>query len=511
MNLKKLCWLYMVLFLVTEVAYSQPMQPTRIHPDQQFSWGIASYAFRESPLEEVLTVAQKLQVRQLAIKSLHLPLEASTVEINQIRQAVQDAGAEIYAGAVIYMKTAEEVNAAYAYAEKAGMEVIVGVPNPELIPLCEKLSIKYDIRLAIHNHGSYKILYPDAGSAYELIKDRDQRLGLCIDIGHTARLNLDPADEIRKYADRVYDIQIWDSSSASAEGQSILPGFGVIDMASVMQALLDIGYSGVVSVEFWTDPERPELGTAYTLGYLNAILHTLPHAHNTRHNQLTEKEKAEGWQLLFDGNTTRGWRGINQESFPENGWHVRNGELWAEAAGGAESSNGGDIVTTGQFDDFELKWEWKMIDRGGNSGLKYFVQDGMSSKSLHENDKYGFGLEYQLLDDANHPWMLEGKMKAGDYRTVGSLYEIYAPENKKLMPLGQYNKSRILVKGKHVEHWLNGIRVLTYERGSEDFRKRVLASKFKDVPNFGELNKGHILLQDHGSRVAYRNIKIREL
>lgn len=508
----KHCYLFLLMIgLGLTSAKAQPMVPTHPHPDKKFSWGIATYAFREQPLEEVLTVAQKLGVQQLAVKSFHLPLQASEQEMEAVKKQAQEAGAEIYAGAVIYMKTEEAAKEAFAYAKKVGMEVIVGVPNPELIPLCEQLAIAHDIKLAIHNHGTYKILYPDAGSAYELIKDRDERLGLCLDVGHTARLNLDPAAEIRKYAGRLLDVQLWDSSSASADGQSILPGYGVIDMRAVLQALLEVGYSGVVSIEFWNDAKRPELGTAYTLGYLNALLGTLPASAPEQHNRLTAAEKAEGWQLLFDGKTTKGWRGINREGFPEKGWQVRNGELWAEANQGEESGNGGDIVTLQQFSDFELQWEWKMMDRGGNSGVKYFVQDGVSSKSLDYNEKYGFGLEYQVLDDANHPWMLEGKMEAGDYRTVSALYELYAPKNKKLMPLGTFNKSRIVVKGDHVEHWLNGVKVLEYERGSNDFRERVKQSKFRDIPNFGELEKGHILLQDHGSRVAYRNIKIREI
>jgi hypothetical protein len=145
-----------------------------------------------------------------------------------------------------------------------------------------------------------------------------------------------------------------------------------------------------------------------------------------------------------------------------------------------------------------------MLTSGGNSGLKYCVVEGLSA-----NTKYGYGLEYQILDDANHSWMLEGKMTAGDYRTVASLYELYAAKNKKLRPLGQFNHSRVVCTGTRVEHWLNGIKVLTYERGSKDFRAKVAASKFKDIPGFGETEQGHILLQDHGSQVHFRNIKIR--
>ncbi len=214
-----------------------------------------------------------------------------------------------------------------------------------------------------------------------------------------------------------------------------------------------------------------------------------------------------GWELLFDGKTTAGWRGINSDSFPETGWEIKNGELVVNATDGTESGNGGDIITVEKFGDFELQWEWKMFTKGGNSGLKYYVKE-----MELDNKKHGIGLEYQILDDENHPWMLEGKMKPCDYYTIGSLYEIYeASCNKKPSPLGEWNKSRIISKNNHVEHWLNGEKILEYERGSEDFRQRVAESKFKKYENFGEADEGHILIQDHGSIVHYRNIKIKEM
>ena len=235
----------------------------------------------------------------------------------------------------------------------------------------------------------------------------------------------------------------------------------------------------------------------------------LPHHDATSSEEahvLTELEKKEEWKLLFDGNTTTGWRGINQETFPSEGWKVEDGMLMVNATDGKESGNGGDIITMEQYSDFVLEWEWKMLTKGGNSGVKYFVKEGLSS-----NEKYGAGLEYQILDDENFSWMLEGKMQPGDYRTLASLYEIYPAENRTVNPLGDWNHSRIVSQGMHVEHWLNGVKVLEYERDSEDFRKKVSESKFREYENFGEAAEGHILLQDHGSKMAFRNIKIKEL
>ncbi len=492
--------------LISSSVTAIPLVQTSPHPQVKFDFGIASYAFRNQTLDDVILCALKTNVKKLALKSMHLPLDSSSEEIKVIAKKIKDAGLELYAGAVIYMKTADQVNQAFSYAQAAGMEIIVGVPEPELMDLVEEKVKATGVKVAIHIHGSRKILYPDAASVYPLIKDRDPGIGICLDVGHTIRLNQDPAAVIRQYADRIMDIQLWDSSSASDEGKAILAGYGILNTADILKALIDIEYCGTVSVEYWSDSKTPQYGTAHTIGYCEGILSMLPRHPAQPHNTLSEQEKAEGWQLLFDGKTTRGWRAINDTRFPKQGWAVKDGELQVHASDGGESANGGDIVTQEKYGRFELTWEWKMLTTGGNSGLKYFVVEGLSS-----NTKYGYGLEYQMLDDANHSWMLEGKMKPGDYRTVGSLYELYPARNKKLRPLGEFNHSRVVVTGAQVEHWLNGIKVLTYKRGSQDFRAKVAASKFKDIPGFGETREGHILLQDHGSELCFRNIKIRSL
>lgn len=217
-------------------------------------------------------------------------------------------------------------------------------------------------------------------------------------------------------------------------------------------------------------------------------------------NVLSDQEKMDGWQLLFDGQSTEQWRGLNSDTFPDSGWIVRNGELLVESGGS------GDIVTKEKFGDFEFTFEWKMDMSGGNSGVKYFVLEELSDDS-----KSGLGLEYQILDDDNHEWMLEGKMQPNDYHTTAALYELFPPLSKKMFPLGVYNKGRIVSKGQHVEHWLNGIKVLEFERDSVDFREKVQASKFKNINDFGKAPSGHILLQDHGGGVSFRNLKIRKL
>ncbi len=227
-------------------------------------------------------------------------------------------------------------------------------------------------------------------------------------------------------------------------------------------------------------------------------------------NTLSEKEKADGWKLLFDGVNTTGWRGAHKESFPASGWKVENGELIVIKSDGSESTNGGDIVYgTEDFTAFELTLEFK-ITEGANSGIKYFVTEMEKQKGS------AFGLEYQILDDKVHP---DAKLYTSfpGSRTLASLYDLIPAKNKRFNGIGNWNQAVIKVyPNNHVEHWMNGFKNLEYERGSEAFRDLVKGSKYaakayNDPISFGEAPKGRILLQDHGDEVAFRSIKIRTL
>jgi len=220
-------------------------------------------------------------------------------------------------------------------------------------------------------------------------------------------------------------------------------------------------------------------------------------------NELTETEKADGWKLLFDGRSTQGWRGAHKENFPEKGWLISpDGALTVKTYGGGESAAGGDIVTIDEYSDFDFRADVK-VTPGANSGIKYFVTE------IEKPDGSAIGLEYQILDDNLNPDAVEGV--AGN-RTMASLYDLIpASAGKYVCQVGQWNMVRILSKGHHVEHWLNGSKVLEYERGSEEFRKLVSVSKYKIWKNFGEAKQGHILLQEHGNVVSFKNVKIKEI
>jgi Domain of Unknown Function (DUF1080) len=213
-------------------------------------------------------------------------------------------------------------------------------------------------------------------------------------------------------------------------------------------------------------------------------------------NRLTAEEQAAGWRLLFDGQTTKGWRGFAKPAGTINGWIVENGRLRHPAKAGEDSKGSGDIVTIATFNDFDLRFEW-VISPGGNSGVKYLVVENRDGPIAHE---------YQVIDDAKHPDAL-----IGPHRSTGALYDVIsAPASKPLKPAGQVNAGRILLNGNHVEHWLNGVKIVEYELGSS-LRPLKEKSKFKDVPGWEDKLKGHILLQDHGDEVAFFNVKIREL
>ena len=235
------------------------------------------------------------------------------------------------------------------------------------------------------------------------------------------------------------------------------------------------------------------------------IITLLHNSANAQDNQLSAKEKKEGWKLLFDGKTTTDWKGAFLDSFPAKGWKVADGQLIVEPSGGSESTNGGDIVTRDTYSNFELTVDFK-ITEGANSGIKYFVDPAQPAPA---NPKSAIGLEFQVLDDERHP---DAKLGKNGNRTIGSLYDLIpARKDKKVRPIGQWNTARIVSKGNHVEHWLNGVKVLEYERGSAAFKALVADSKFKDILGFGLVSSGRILLQDHGNNVFYKNIKIRVL
>lgn len=219
-------------------------------------------------------------------------------------------------------------------------------------------------------------------------------------------------------------------------------------------------------------------------------------------NTISEREAKEGWKLLFDGKTTNGWRGAKLDKFPAKGWVVENGILKVLAGNGGESTNGGDIVTTRTYRNFILKVDFK-ITKGANSGIKYFVDP-----SMNKGAGSAIGCEFQILDDLRHP---DAKLGVKGNRKLGSLYDLIPAPANKPFDINQFNTAMIVVRGNHVEHWLNGVKLLEYERNNQEWNALVAYSKYKNWPNFGNFTDANILLQDHGNEVWFKNVKILEL
>jgi len=209
-------------------------------------------------------------------------------------------------------------------------------------------------------------------------------------------------------------------------------------------------------------------------------------------NALTPEEKAAGWQLLFNGVSFDGWRGYRLPGLPDSGWEIKDGLLKT-----VPKVRGRELITARKFGDFEFSWEWK-ISPAGNNGIKYFVTEDRPAAPGHE---------YQMIDDERNE---DGKV--GPQRTTASFYDVLPPAaDKPTRPAGEWNQSRVLVRGNHVEHWLNGKKVLEYELGSEQVKAGLAKSKFRNFPDFGTRIQGHIMLTYHSDECWFRNLKIREI
>lgn len=237
--------------------------------------GMASYTFREFNLEDTIKMTKRLGLKRIVLKSFHLPLESSPEEIKTAAAKVREAGLDLYGCGVVYMNTPDEVSRAFDYAKTAGMTMIIGVPKPELLKVLEQKVRSYGIKVAIHNHGPEDKLYPKPGHAYELIRNLDNGIGLCLDIGHSQRSAVDPAWAAVKYADRLLDVHIKDVTAPTKEGTTIEIGRGIIDIPNFLKALIKIGYKGTAALEFEKDGKDPLPGSAESIGYLRGVLDTI--------------------------------------------------------------------------------------------------------------------------------------------------------------------------------------------------------------------------------------------
>jgi len=241
----------------------------------KFHLGMASYTLRKFPAEQAIAMTKRLGLEWICFKSFHLPLEAKPEEIAAVVEKVKKAGLRLYAGGVISMSKPEQVQQAFAYAKAAGMQMIIGSPNPDVLPVVEEEVKKTGVGLAIHNHGPGDKWWPLPQTAYEKIKNLDRRIGLCIDIGHTVRYGGDLVKSVEETADRILDVHVKDITEATAKGYTCPAGRGVLDLPAFFQKLIEVGYSGVCSLEYESEENDPLPGSAESIGYFRGILAVL--------------------------------------------------------------------------------------------------------------------------------------------------------------------------------------------------------------------------------------------
>jgi inosose dehydratase len=257
---------------VTEDRVRAEEQSVKPPAKRTFDLALASYTFLRFPLDKCLAMTARVGLKHICLKDFHLPLRSTPEQIAQAAAKVKAAGIDLYGGGVIYMSSPAEVARAFDYAKAAAMRTIVGVPLPNVLPLVSENVQKYDIRVAIHNHGPTDHVYPTPAAAYAKIKDLDHRIGLCIDVGHTARAGVDPSRAAEQFADRLLDIHIKDVTAATARGNTVEAGRGVIDIPKFLRTLERIGYAGMVSFEFEKDAADPLPGLAESVGYVRGVL-----------------------------------------------------------------------------------------------------------------------------------------------------------------------------------------------------------------------------------------------
>ena len=249
-----------------------PLPPRKVSSPDTFTVGMAGYTFAQFNVDKTIEMMKRIGVTNLSLKDFHMPLNSTAEQIYAIIGKFKSAGINVYTVGVIYMRTPQSVGQAFEYAKMAGVRMIVGAPNYELLPQVEEKIKEYDFKLAIHNHGPDNPLYPNATDIWNHIKDLDPRIGICIDIGHTTRDGQDPSVDIEKYKSRIYDIHIKDVDKASKEGQSIEMGRGIIDIPRVVATLRKINYSGECSLEFEKDMKDPLAGIAESIGYFKGVM-----------------------------------------------------------------------------------------------------------------------------------------------------------------------------------------------------------------------------------------------
>lgn len=237
-----------------------------------FRLAVAGYTFAKLDLDQSLVIMKRVGVSYLGVKDFHLPLASTQEVIERTLAKMKSFGVEPYGVGPIYLKSEEAVDQAFSYAKMVGVNVLVGVPDAQLLPYVEKKVKESNIRVAIHNHGPDLPIYPSAESIWEAIKNLDSRIGFCLDIGHTVRLGLDPVEAFTRYRERIFDLHVWDTDKAEKAGGCVEAGRGIIDFPRFFKTIIEAKYTGTVSLEYSKDMNDPLPGVAESIGYFRGVV-----------------------------------------------------------------------------------------------------------------------------------------------------------------------------------------------------------------------------------------------
>ena len=529
-----------------------------------FKLGIARYTMHKAGLYKALDIMKTLDTHYLGLIEGSIRYDAPEAEIAAYKAHCAQYGVEVVSAGPLYFSTESELKACCEFAKRYGMKYISVVPfewNPKIahitgddpakvnaerrkilppsewriesdrmMDVLEDYCRKYDLRAAVHNHGpDNAYLYPTGEASLKRIGNRDRRIGVCLDVGHERRAGLDPAAFIRRHGDRIVEVHMKNIKIDPVQNFARIGSRGELDIPAIMQALADVGFDGYCLVEYETDFDDNLVPLAESIGYYRgcmdavkakAVMQPVPAGANT----LTAAERAEGYELLFDGVNLPSDKfvGVKEafKAFPKKGWFVKDGCLTMRPVSGIANGTwfalppedqklggGGDIATVKKYRDFAFKFDFRLTE-AANSGVKYFLDETQNGGSCEE---------YQILENG-HPDASKG---VDGNRKAASLYDIYpAHADGILRGVGQWNTGMVVAKGGKVEHWLNGVKVLEYTRGTPAFKAAVRASKYATwgkttdgkPQDWGEVAEGRLLLQDHSdSTVSFCNLKVKEL
>jgi len=353
---------------------------------------------------------------------------------------------------------------------------------------------QHGVKVAVYGHAGFYVEHA-LDSARIVDKANRPNLGASINLCHEYMSGVgDTLDAaVKAVAPKATRVSINGVDRASKTWITRLDQ-GDFDMVGYLQKLQAAGYDGPIGLQAYNVPGDTRENLAANIATWRRIATQIEErsAGAPAQNVLTAKEKADGWTLLFDGKTTNGWKGFAKAGFPAQGWVVEDGTI--KGLG----KKGGDIITTTAYGDFEFAWDWRLSFRG-NSGIKYFVDESRG------NAGGAIGHEYQTIDDDNYT-----AMALTDRQKTGAWYDVIPPAKKAARPVGEWNTSRLVVRGTTVEHWLKGTLVLAYDIRSAEAAQGIATSKFKDVKGYADKIRTPLLLQDHDTVVWFRNLKVRE-